>query len=159
MKNYFVYKFDVIGKIMIAEKDGFITEVDFVKSNDILNNALLKETALIKKAHIQLLEYFGGKRNFFELPLNPQGTAFQLSCYNKLLNIPYGETRSYQQVAVAVDSPKGCRAVGMAANRNPIAILIPCHRVIGKSGALIGFGGGLEIKKYLLELEGRNIDI
>lgn len=159
MKNYFVYKFDLIGKLMIVEKDGFITQVDFVKSNDIANDSLLKESALIKQTHIQLLEYFADKRNFFDLPLNPQGTVFQLSCYNELLNIPYGETRSYQQVAVAVDCPKGCRAVGMAANRNPIAILIPCHRVIGKNGALVGFGGGLEIKKNLLDLESKNINI
>ena len=101
----------------------------------------------------QLLEYFEGKRKKFELPLSPDGTVFQKKVWNALLDIPYGEERSYQDIAVAVGSPKGCRAVGMANHNNPIIIVIPCHRVIGKSGKLVGYGGGLDMKERLLSLE------
>lgn len=159
MKKYFVYKFDVIGKIMIVEEAGFITDIDFERSIEIPKDSCSQETPLIKQTHSQLVEYFAGQRKYFELPLAPKGTDFQTSCWNAFLNIPYGETRSYQQIAVNVECPKGCRAVGMAANRNPIVIVIPCHRIIGTSGALVGFGGGLDAKKYLLEIERKYHDI
>ncbi|MGE9965543.1 methylated-DNA--[protein]-cysteine S-methyltransferase [Fusicatenibacter saccharivorans] len=103
----------------------------------------------------QILEYLDGKRTNFTLPLAPKGTDFQRKVWDALLTIPYGETRSYEEIAIAVGNPKGCRAVGMANNRNPIMILIPCHRVIGKNGKLVGYGGGLDVKEALLELEGR----
>ena len=101
----------------------------------------------------QLEAYFAGKRTTFSLPLRPAGTAFQLAVWQALTEIPYGETRSYGEIAAAVGNPKAARAVGMANNRNPISILIPCHRVIGSTGALVGYGGGLEKKLFLLELE------
>lgn len=103
----------------------------------------------------QLQEYFSGSRKIFDLPLAPIGTDFQMRCWDALLQIPYGETRSYGDIARSVECPKGFRAVGMANNRNPISIVIPCHRVIGSDGKLVGFGGGLDIKKFLLDMENR----
>jgi O-6-methylguanine DNA methyltransferase len=102
----------------------------------------------------ELEEYFAGQRREFTFALDLRGTDFQLACWRALLNIPYGETRSYGDIARAVDRPTGFRAVGMANNRNPIAIVVPCHRVIASDGTLCGYGGGLDIKRKLLELEG-----
>ena len=102
----------------------------------------------------QLQEYVSGQRKEFTIPLHPIGTPFQLKVWEELLRIPYGETRTYGEIAAQVDNPKGQRAVGMANNRNPIGIVVPCHRVIGKGGSLTGYAGGLDIKQKLLELEG-----
>jgi O-6-methylguanine DNA methyltransferase len=102
----------------------------------------------------ELKEYFAGTRREFSFPLDLRGTEFQLACWNALLAIPYGETRTYGDIARAVNRPTGFRAVGMANNRNPIAIVVPCHRVIASDGKLCGYGGGLDIKRRLLELEG-----
>lgn len=101
----------------------------------------------------QLEEYFEGSRTEFELALDPRGTKFQTAVWDALCDIPYAQTRSYGQVATAVGNPKAPRAVGMANNRNPIAVIIPCHRVIGASGSLVGYGGGLDRKVWLLEHE------
>ncbi|NMC26913.1 MAG: methylated-DNA--[protein]-cysteine S-methyltransferase, partial [Syntrophomonadaceae bacterium] len=101
----------------------------------------------------QLKEYLAGELKAFELPLAPQGTDFMRLVWDQLQKIPYGETRSYRQIAESVGSPRACRAVGQANHRNPIPIFIPCHRVIGSSGKLVGYGGGLPIKKFLLEIE------
>lgn len=101
----------------------------------------------------QLRAYFGGELRHFDLPLDPQGTEFQRRVWMKLLTIPYGETRSYAEIAGAVGSPKAVRAVGAANGSNPIAIVIPCHRVIGSNGKLTGYGGGLPLKQRLLALE------
>src|SRR4029077_14935982 len=102
----------------------------------------------------ELEEYFAGKRREFNFALDLRGTDFQLACWRALLAIPYGETRSYGDIARAVGRPQGFRAVGMANNRNPIAIVVPCHRVIASDGPLCGYGGGLDVKRKLLELEG-----
>lgn len=104
-------------------------------------------------AEAQLSEYFEGRRRAFELPLSPAGTAFQARVWRALRDIPYGETRNYQAVAAAVGNADAARAVGMACNRNPILILIPCHRVVGKSGKLVGYAGGIDRKRHLLEME------
>ena len=101
----------------------------------------------------ELLQYFCGQRRHFDFPLDLRGTDFQLECWRALLAIPYGETRSYGDIARAVGRPWGFRAVGMANNRNPAAIVVPCHRVIASDGSLCGYGGGLETKRSLLELE------
>jgi methylated-DNA-[protein]-cysteine S-methyltransferase len=101
----------------------------------------------------QLAEYFAGDRDSFDLPLEPEGTEFQRAVWNALGEIPFGETRSYGEIAVAVGRPKAARAVGMANNRNPIAVIVPCHRVIGAGGALVGYAGGLERKTWLLDHE------
>lgn len=102
----------------------------------------------------QLEEYFAGERKDFNFALDLRGTNFQLACWHALLAIPYGETRTYADIARLVGKPHGFRAVGMANNRNPIAIVVPCHRVIASDGTLCGYGGGLDIKRKLLELEG-----
>ena len=109
--------------------------------------------ALSESAIEQLNEYFTGKRKDFDLPLAPSGTHFQQKVWAQLQKIPYGQTRSYKDIAQSVGSPKGFRAVGMANNKNPIAIVIPCHRVIGADGSLVGYGGGLDMKQSLLDLE------
>ena len=101
----------------------------------------------------QLKEYFAGERKRFDLELEPEGTAFQLSVWAALLEIPYGETRSYLDIAEGIGNPKAVRAVGSANGNNPIALIIPCHRVIGSNGQLTGFGGGLDAKRYLLDHE------
>lgn len=102
----------------------------------------------------ELEEYFAGKRREFGFPLDLRGTDFHRDCWRALLAIPYGETRSYAEIARAVGRPRAFRAVGMANNRNPIAIVVPCHRVIASNGTLCGYGGGLDVKRKLLELEG-----
>lgn len=151
MISKFIYN-TKIGKVGIVENGHSITEVYFIKDAD--NNEInIKETPLIKEAGKQLQEYFEGKRIDFDLPLEPKGTQFQKAVWKTLETIPYGQTRSYKQVAQAVDSPKAYRAVGMANNKNPISIIIPCHRVIGANGKMVGYGGGLGIKEYLLNLE------
>lgn len=110
-------------------------------------------TPLLTEGERQLLEYVQRKRQVFDLPLAPRGTAFQQKVWTALQDIPYGQTRTYKNIALAVDCPKGFRAVGMANNRNPIPILIPCHRVVGSDRSLTGYAGGLELKQALLELE------
>lgn len=139
-----------VGLLRIAEENGAVTELLFGRQDD---GAAQGETPLLLRAEEQLREYFAGERTAFSLPLAPRGTAFQRRVWDALMTIPYGETRSYQEIAVLAGSPKGFRAVGMANHANPISIFIPCHRVIGKSGSLTGYGGGLDAKKYLLELE------
>ena len=109
---------------------------------------------LATAAREQLDTYFAGELERFDLPLDPQGTTFQRSVWDAVGAIPYGATATYSEVAAAVGSPSACRAVGAANGRNPLAIVIPCHRVVGSAGALTGYGGGLERKRWLLEHEG-----
>jgi len=111
---------------------------------------------LHKEAFLQLDQYFKGERRDFDLPLKIEGTIFQQQVWKALMTIPYGEVRSYKQIAEQVGNPKACRAVGMANNRNPLPLFIPCHRVIGANGSLVGYGGGLDIKIKLLQLEKSN---
>ena len=111
-------------------------------------------SALLDAAEAQLREYFARTRRTFDLPLDPRGTAFELRVWTALRTIPYGETRSYGAIAAVIGSPRAARAVGMANHRNPLPILIPCHRVIGADGSLTGYAGGLETKRRLLALEG-----
>jgi len=113
----------------------------------------LEKPAFFISAAAELEEYFAGKRRRFSIDIAPQGTSFQLSVWRSLQRVPYGKTISYGQLARQVGNPKASRAVGAANGANPVPIIIPCHRVIGASGDLTGFGGGLEVKKYLLELE------
>ena len=113
------------------------------------------ESASAMRAYVQELdEYFAGKRRHFSFALDLRGTEFQQACWRALLAIPYGETRTYADIARAVGRPQGFRAVGMANNRNPVAIVVPCHRVIASDGTLCGYGGGVDVKRKLLELEG-----
>ena len=114
-----------------------------------------EESERAMRAYVRELEqYFAGERREFSFALDLRGTDFQLACWRALLAIPCGETRTYGDIARAVGKPQGFRAVGMANNRNPVAIVVPCHRVIGSDGTLCGYGGGLDVKRKLLELEG-----
>lgn len=112
-------------------------------------------TPLLRKAAEEIGDYFAGSRRKFTLPLAPEGTPFQQKVWEALRTIPYGETRTYKQIAIQIGHNQSFRAVGMASNRNPIAIVVPCHRVIGYDGKLTGYAGGLNIKEQLLELEKR----
>ncbi|MDR0447970.1 MAG: methylated-DNA--[protein]-cysteine S-methyltransferase [Treponema sp.] len=155
-KNIFFYNYPKT-TIGITEEDGKISGVFFRDSEKALKNNLdpaHNETPLIKKASVQLGEYFEGKRKEFDVPLLLRGTDFQLSVWKALQKIPWGKTRSYKDIALSAGNSRACRAVGMANNRNPIAIIVPCHRVIGSDGSLTGYAGGLELKRHLLELEG-----
>ena len=142
-----------IGTLKITETNGKITtlypnrEIDHSQHNSEQHSELLAEACR------QLDEYFQGKRKNFNLPIGYAGTPFQERVWRELKNIPYGETRSYEDIAVQIGSPKAVRAVGQANNRNPILLMIPCHRVIHKNGDISGFACGIETKKYLLDLE------
>ena len=141
-----------IVKIGIAEEGEHLTHL-FFGNEKSPENAVEKWTPFLRKVAKEIEEYLSGKRKKFDIPLKLRGTDFQLSVWHALLTIPYGETRSYRDIAEQVGNARACRAVGMANNRNPIAIIVPCHRVIGADGSLIGFGGGLKLKQQLLELE------
>ena len=154
MKYKWQYQYPV-GSVGIAEDDGRITRVFFAGDAKAggMQDHQLQESELIKRAAEQLSEYFEGKRKEFDLPLAFAGTDFQKRVWEALLTIPYGETRNYGEIAAQAGNPKAARAVGMANNRNPIVIICPCHRVIGSDGSLVGYGGGLPAKQYLLDLE------
>jgi len=149
-KNYFTYSLKKI-KVLITEENNAVTGVYF--GAEIPAGFVKAETPLIKKAAGQIEEYLDGKRKKFSLPLEMHGTEFQMDVWRALQTIPYGETRSYKEIAEMVHRPKAVRAVGMANHRNPISIIVPCHRVIGHNGKLTGYGGGLPLKRRLLELE------
>lgn len=142
------YQFENISLYLVATETHLIN-IQFTQPQ----KALLQTTELLSMATIQLDEYFQGKRTTFSLPFKLTGTPFQLAVWKELQNIPYGQTTSYKEIAQKINKPKACRAVGMANNKNPLPIIIPCHRVIGSNGKLIGYAGGLKLKNYLLELE------
>ena len=139
-----------IGILKISEDNGKIIGL---YPNQKEKSGQEQHSELLKEACRQLDEYFQGKRKQFDLPINYKGTPFQEKVWRELQNIPYGETRSYEDIAIKIGSPKADRAVGQANNRNPILLLIPCHRVIHKNGDISGFACGIKTKKYLLDLE------
>jgi len=141
-----------IGPIGIAEEGQLLTHL-FFRQEKSPEGAVEKWTPFLRGVAKEIKEYLNGKRKIFDIPLKLYGTDFQLSVWDALLTIPYGETRSYRDVAEQIGNVKACRAVGMANHRNPVAIIVPCHRVIGANGSLTGFGGGLALKQQLLELE------
>lgn len=141
-----------IGDICIVQEDEAVIGLG-IAGKLKPENVIWKETPLLRQAIVQLTEYFAGERRNFTVRLHTAGTAFQEKIWGLLQEIPYGETRTYGELAAMAGSPKGARAVGMACNRNPVMLFIPCHRVIGSDGSLTGFGGGLPVKKKLLELE------
>lgn len=141
-----------IGRLgLVAEENG-LTNIYF-EHESLPPGLELRETELLMAAGRQLTEYFSGQRRVFDLPLAPAGTEFQRKVWQALCRIPYGETVSYQAVARAIGNEKAVRAVGQANHKNPIPIIIPCHRVIGANGDLVGYGGGLKIKETLLAME------
>lgn len=139
------------GRAVLYEKDGAL--IRFSLSDETPPNAVMKKTVLMQQAQIQLQEYFFGLRQNFYLPLAAVGTPFQQKVWQALRTIPYGQTASYAEIAARCGNPKACRAVGMANHRNPLWILIPCHRVVGKNGTLTGYACGLAVKQALLNLE------
>jgi methylated-DNA-[protein]-cysteine S-methyltransferase len=151
--NIYFYEYP-IGHIGIAEDNGAVCRVCFGRNN-APSGCVIKETPAVSEAASQLDEYFSGKLAAFDLPFSLSGTDFQRSVWDALIKIPIGETRSYKDIAESIGNPNACRAVGMANNRNPLAIFIPCHRVVGHNGGLVGYAGGLAVKQYLLELEKR----
>ncbi|HZJ58018.1 MAG TPA: methylated-DNA--[protein]-cysteine S-methyltransferase [Clostridia bacterium] len=154
MGNVFYYD-TPIGRLMIGGQDDNITYLLF-EGNPVPRGYSIGETPILAEAARQLDEYFCGRRKEFDLRLEPMGTEFMNKVWTSLLKIPYGQTRSYKDIAESIGKNKAYRAVGLANNRNPISIIIPCHRVVGSNGALVGYGGGLEIKTFLLNLEQEN---
>lgn len=139
-----------VGELQIESDNEKITMLGFLwdpKQTEV-------RTPIIEQCISELEEYFSGKRKFFSFEMDLRGSDFEVKVWNELLNIPYGKTISYQEIALRIGDIKSIRAVGLANGKNPIAIAVPCHRVIGKSGDLVGYGGGLDRKIWLLEHEG-----
>ncbi len=143
-----------IGPLTLVASEKGLVALEFGRRKHDGANEDAKRLAPYRK---QLDEYFAGKRQDFTVPLDIRGTDFQKRCWQQLLKIPYGQTRSYRQIAEAVGSRNAVRAVGLANGQNPIAIIVPCHRVIASDGTLCGYGGGLDIKEELLRLEGARL--
>ena len=146
-----------VGPLLLAADEVALVAIEFPTSrHPVVRGAdwVEGDNAVLAQARVQLGEYFAGNRTAFDLPLGPRGTEFQRGVWQALASIPYGETVSYAQLASRVGKPSAMRAVGAANGRNPLPIVLPCHRVIGADGSLTGFGGGLPTKQFLLELEG-----
>lgn len=141
-----------VGRLLLEVEDGALTRLHFQDPADPARGG--ESDKLLARVEKQLGEYFAGKRSTFELPLNARGTDFEKQVWKALLDIPFGETVSYGEIARRIDNQKAVRAVGRANGKNPIAIIIPCHRVIGSDGSLTGYGGGEPRKRWLLDLEG-----
>ncbi|MFH1998425.1 MAG: methylated-DNA--[protein]-cysteine S-methyltransferase [Planctomycetota bacterium] len=154
---FYTYYDSPVGRFYLESEGGELTHLLFADHASALPQTRASENSGPFRETIgQLSAYFIGKLKSFDLPLRPAGTEFQLNAWKALLEIPYGETRTYAEQARLMKNPKACRAVGSANGKNPISIIVPCHRVIGSSGKLTGYGGGLETKKFLLDLEARN---
>lgn len=138
-----------IGKMTLIASEDTIEEILF--DEDIIANG--EEHDVLKQASKELLEYFEGERQIFTFPITIKGTPFQERVWKELLNIPYGETKTYGEIAAAIQKPKASRAVGMANHRNRLPIVIPCHRVIGSNGKMVGYALGLDKKAYILQME------
>lgn len=145
-----------IGPLLIAADERGLCNIEFRQSSHPVDRSGWRggNSPFLDATEEQLGEYFAGKRRQFDLALSPQGTDFQLRVWRALETIPYGQTISYAELARRVGNPKASRAVGLANGRNPLSIIVPCHRVIGADGSLTGYGGGLPIKEFLLRLEG-----
>lgn len=152
---YYCYHDTPIGKLLLAGDDDGLSLISFPRGamRRAPEPGWTASEKPFSNARRQLDEYFSGERREFDLPLKPEGTAFQLAVLEELRRIPYGSTSTYGEIANRLGRPKASRAVGAANGRNPLPIVIPCHRVIGSNGALTGFGGGIETKKALLDLE------
>lgn len=142
-----------LGDMLAVEADGALAALDFLPEGAKAEAS--DDSQLLRQVKEQLAAYFAGERKEFDLPIKPRGTDFQQQVWQRLMAIPYGETRSYGQIAREIGRPKASRAVGQANHCNPISIVVPCHRVVGANGRLTGYGGGLPRKEALLELEKR----
>lgn len=173
MQHTFIMKHTPIGSLLLTGDDEALLRLDFMQREhecpagfplpadyDAMRRQADKTTSpVLRQAVTELADYFANGLQTFRVPLklNYCGTAFQQKCWQALLHIPYGATRSYKDIAASVDSPKACRAVGGANHHNPIAIIVPCHRVIGANQEMAGYGGGMWRKQWLLDLERQNI--
>lgn len=157
MENLFYFRTpSPVGPLFLAASDKGLVRLEFegrIQKLDSSKTRLQESKRVLAPYLRELDEYFAGERREFAQPLDLRGTDFQLACWRALLEIAYGETRSYRDIAKAIGHPHAYRAVGMSNNRNPVAIIVPCHRVIASSGSLCGYGGGLDIKRNLLDLE------
>lgn len=154
MERHLFYYETSLGTLGIADDGSALTRI-FFAGEPAERGGRLRESALLREAADAVAQYAAGELRTFNLPLTLRGTVFQEAVWTALQRIPYGETRSYGQLAAALGKPGAARAVGMANNRNPVAIIVPCHRVIGADGSLVGYAGGTDIKKRLLEIEQR----
>ncbi len=145
-----------IGRLMLVGTERGLLQIEFAtgKTRRGPQPQWRRDDGCLPEAAAQLRDYFAGRRRDFDLPLEPRGTAFQLRTWRALCDIPYGATTTYAALARTIGSPKAVRAVGAANGRNPLPIVVPCHRVIGSDGSLTGFGGGTDVKRTLLQLEG-----
>lgn len=144
-----------IGYITISENNGKVVGISFGNNSENLQT----DSMILNNAYEEICQYLNGERKFFSFPYELTGTEFQKKVYNALLNIPYGEVRTYKEIAEEIGNPKACRAVGNANNRNPLPIIVPCHRVIGSDRSLTGYAGGLDMKKFLLNIEKEMCDM
>jgi len=151
MKYYFYFSFFPIGILKIDCDNNAVSKIQKVPA--VIKDEFYRETVFSRAVCRQLDEYFAGRRRDFDVLLDLRGTDFQMSVWREMGRIPYGETRSYKDIAHAIGKPKACRAVGRASQCNPILIIVPCHRVLGASGMMVGYAGGIEMKKKLLLLE------
>lgn len=155
MESYLIIS-SPIGKIMITEQDNKITQIKLTDEEvSVVNNNI---SELLIKTRLELEEYFCGQKTNFDIPTSLNGSDFQVRVWNELLNIPYGEVRTYGEIAKLVGNENASRAVGMACNKNPLMIIVPCHRVIGKNKKLVGYEYGIDIKQKLLDLESSRFD-
>jgi methylated-DNA-[protein]-cysteine S-methyltransferase len=157
MQNIYFYKTEM-GRIAIAMEEKFLTNIFYRdRLNSLKSDPFIEhKTKEMENVFHQIQEYLCGERKIFDVQIRWQGTDFQKSVWEQLVKIPYGETCSYKEIAQQIGIPKGARAVGGANHNNPIPIIVPCHRVIGASGNLIGYGGGLDLKQKLLTLEAKH---
>ena len=153
--TYYTYMPSTVGELLLAGSKDALNLIGFSSGSKARGADLSWERwdHPFQEVRRQLEAYFAGKLKVFDVPLAPQATPFQAKVLDELLKIPYGETCSYMDIAIALDNPKASRAVGMANGNNPIPVIIPCHRVVGSNGSLTGFGGGLPNKRFLLDLE------
>ena len=149
-RTYYYFS-SAVGILKITGKNNVISRIQKVSA--VIKDEFYRVTPFSRVVCRQLEEYFSGKRRYFDVPLELRGTDFQRGVWNEMRKIPYGETRSYKDIAIALGKPRACRAVGRASHCNPILIMIPCHRVIGVSGKMVGYAGGVDAKKKLLLLE------
>lgn len=153
MSRYYCHYASPIGDLVLIANEWALEAVSSQQTMPMQGARFAPEQVILKQTQLELDEYFAGQRREFSVPLRPQGTTFQQRAWHALSQIPYGQTRSYLQQAHMLNQPKAVRAVGGANGKNPILILIPCHRVIGANGKLVGFSSGIEKKQFLLKLE------
>ncbi|MFI3214669.1 MAG: methylated-DNA--[protein]-cysteine S-methyltransferase [Eubacteriales bacterium] len=154
MTDFAIYE-TKLGYFKITVENEIVIAIKKINYEDIVDMGI--KTNLTTKVFTQLEEYFSGKRKTFDFPFELHGTDFQKRVWRALLDIHYGKTRSYKDIAIAIGNEKACRAVGMANNKNPLPIVVPCHRVIGTSGKMVGYAYGMPMKEFLLALEQENL--